>query len=154
MAVSQSSPGQGFGEFLLMHALERAWLGSQQAASWAVVTRIGDSQRTPALTGTVRSKDGGRSGEKRCKEQTGPSQTHGTSNCKSYVTSDPGRSGDVVWTSSPVPTAASSRRPAAPAVETVTKLSARTEFIAGPTSELLTILLWHVPILTRNCIHY
>jgi predicted GNAT family N-acyltransferase len=37
MAVSQSSPGQGFGEFLLMHALERTWLGSQQVASWAVV---------------------------------------------------------------------------------------------------------------------
>ena len=37
MAVSQSSHGQGFGEFLLMHALERAWLGSQQVASWAVV---------------------------------------------------------------------------------------------------------------------
>jgi len=37
MAVSQSSHGQGFGEFLLMHALERAWLGSQRVASWAVV---------------------------------------------------------------------------------------------------------------------
>ncbi len=37
MAVSQSSHGQGFGEFILMHALERAWLGSQQVASWAVV---------------------------------------------------------------------------------------------------------------------
>jgi len=37
MAVSQSLRGQGFGEFLLMHALERAWLGSQQVASWAVV---------------------------------------------------------------------------------------------------------------------
>lgn len=37
MAVSQSSHGQGFGEFLLMHAMERAWLSSQQVASWAVV---------------------------------------------------------------------------------------------------------------------
>jgi predicted GNAT family N-acyltransferase len=37
MAVSQSLRGQGFGESLLMHALERAWLGSQQVASWAVV---------------------------------------------------------------------------------------------------------------------
>jgi predicted GNAT family N-acyltransferase len=37
MAVSQSLRGQGLEEFLLMHALERAWLGSQQAASWAGV---------------------------------------------------------------------------------------------------------------------
>ena len=37
MAVSQSLHGQRLGEFLLMHALERAWLGSQQVASWAVV---------------------------------------------------------------------------------------------------------------------
>lgn len=37
MAVSQSLQGQRLGEFLLMHALERAWLGSQQVASWAVV---------------------------------------------------------------------------------------------------------------------
>jgi predicted GNAT family N-acyltransferase len=37
MAVSQSLRGQGLGEFLLMHALERAWLGSRQVASWAVV---------------------------------------------------------------------------------------------------------------------
>ena len=37
--------------------------------------------------------------------------------------------------------------------ETVTKLSARTEFIAGRTSEWLTILLRHVPIFTQNCIH-
>jgi predicted GNAT family N-acyltransferase len=36
MAVSQSLRGQRLGEFLLMHALERAWLGSQQVASWAV----------------------------------------------------------------------------------------------------------------------
>ena len=28
--------------------------------------------------------------EERCKEQTGPSQTHGTSNYKGYVTSVPG----------------------------------------------------------------
>jgi len=37
MAVSQSLQGQRLGEFLLMHALERAWLGSQQVASWALV---------------------------------------------------------------------------------------------------------------------
>ncbi len=37
MAVSESLRGQGLGEFLLMHALERAWLGSRQVASWAVV---------------------------------------------------------------------------------------------------------------------
>ncbi len=37
MAVSQSLHGQRLGEFLLMHALERAWIGSQQVASWAVV---------------------------------------------------------------------------------------------------------------------
>lgn len=37
MAVSEASRGHGLGEFLLMHALERAWLGSQQVASWAVV---------------------------------------------------------------------------------------------------------------------
>jgi hypothetical protein len=32
----------------------------------------------------------GRSGEERCKEQTGRSQTHGTSNYKRYVSSVPG----------------------------------------------------------------
>lgn len=37
MAVSRSLHGKRLGEFLLMHALERAWLGSQQVASWAVV---------------------------------------------------------------------------------------------------------------------
>jgi predicted GNAT family N-acyltransferase len=37
MAVSQSLRGQGLGEFLLMHSLERAWLASRQVASWAVV---------------------------------------------------------------------------------------------------------------------
>jgi predicted GNAT family N-acyltransferase len=37
MAVSASLQGQRLGEFLLMHALERAWIGSQQVASWAVV---------------------------------------------------------------------------------------------------------------------
>lgn len=37
MAVTQSLQGQGLGEFLLLHALERALLGSQQVASWAVV---------------------------------------------------------------------------------------------------------------------
>jgi predicted GNAT family N-acyltransferase len=37
MAISQSLRGQRLGEFLLLHALERAWLGSHQVASWAVV---------------------------------------------------------------------------------------------------------------------
>jgi predicted GNAT family N-acyltransferase len=37
MAVSQSLRGQHLGELLLMHALERAWLGSKQVASWAVI---------------------------------------------------------------------------------------------------------------------
>jgi predicted GNAT family N-acyltransferase len=37
MAVSTTLRGQGLGEFLLMQALERAWVGSQQVASWAVV---------------------------------------------------------------------------------------------------------------------
>jgi predicted GNAT family N-acyltransferase len=37
MAVAQALHGQGLGEFLLLHALERAWLGSRQVASWAVV---------------------------------------------------------------------------------------------------------------------
>ena len=37
MAVAQSLQGRGWGEFLLLHALERALLGSRQVASWAVV---------------------------------------------------------------------------------------------------------------------
>lgn len=37
MAVSRSLQGRRLGEFLLLHALERAWLGSHQVASWAVV---------------------------------------------------------------------------------------------------------------------
>jgi len=37
MAVAQSLQGQGWGEFLLLHALERALRGSQQVASWAAV---------------------------------------------------------------------------------------------------------------------
>jgi predicted GNAT family N-acyltransferase len=37
MGVSQDAQGQRLGEFLLMHALERAWIGSQQVASLAVV---------------------------------------------------------------------------------------------------------------------
>ena len=37
MAVSRHLHGQRLGEFLLMHALERAWLGSQPVASWAIV---------------------------------------------------------------------------------------------------------------------
>ncbi len=37
MAVSQTLQGQRLGEFLLIDALARAWRGSQQVASWAVV---------------------------------------------------------------------------------------------------------------------
>jgi predicted GNAT family N-acyltransferase len=37
MAISQTLQGQRLGEFLLMDALARAWRGSQQVASWAVV---------------------------------------------------------------------------------------------------------------------
>jgi predicted GNAT family N-acyltransferase len=37
MAMSQGLQGQGLGEFLLMDALKRAWILSQQIASWAVV---------------------------------------------------------------------------------------------------------------------
>jgi GNAT superfamily N-acetyltransferase len=37
MAVDQSLQGKGLGEFLLIHALKRAWLGSREVASWAVV---------------------------------------------------------------------------------------------------------------------
>lgn len=37
MAVGERLHGQKLGEFLLLHALERAWIGSQQVASWAVV---------------------------------------------------------------------------------------------------------------------
>jgi len=37
MAIAQAMRGKGLGEFLLLHALERAWLGSLQVASWAVV---------------------------------------------------------------------------------------------------------------------
>jgi len=45
MAVSQALQGQRLGEFLLMHALERAWLGSQQVASWAVVVDAKEGAR-------------------------------------------------------------------------------------------------------------
>ena len=37
MGVSEALQGQRLGEFLLMHALERACIGSRQVASWAVV---------------------------------------------------------------------------------------------------------------------
>jgi GNAT superfamily N-acetyltransferase len=37
MAVAQSLQGRGLGEFLLFHALDRARIGSQQVASWAVI---------------------------------------------------------------------------------------------------------------------
>jgi predicted GNAT family N-acyltransferase len=43
MALSRAVQGQHLGEFLLMHALERAFFGSRQVASWAVVvdTKLG-----------------------------------------------------------------------------------------------------------------
>jgi GNAT superfamily N-acetyltransferase len=37
IAVTQSLQGLGLGEFLLLHALERAGRSSQQVASWAVI---------------------------------------------------------------------------------------------------------------------
>ena len=37
MAVDRSFRGQGLGEFLLLHALERSLLASREVASWAVV---------------------------------------------------------------------------------------------------------------------
>ena len=37
MGVSVELHGRGLGKFLLMHALERAWMGSQKVALWAVV---------------------------------------------------------------------------------------------------------------------
>jgi predicted GNAT family N-acyltransferase len=37
IAVAQSLQGRGWGEFLLVHALKRAAMGSRQVASWAVV---------------------------------------------------------------------------------------------------------------------
>jgi GNAT superfamily N-acetyltransferase len=45
MAVSESVRGQGLGEFILMHALERALLGSRQVASWAVVVDAKENAR-------------------------------------------------------------------------------------------------------------
>ena len=37
MAISERFRGQGLGESILMHALERAWAGSKQVACWAVI---------------------------------------------------------------------------------------------------------------------
>jgi GNAT superfamily N-acetyltransferase len=37
MGVDQHAQGQSIGKLLLMHALERALLGSKQVASWAVI---------------------------------------------------------------------------------------------------------------------
>ncbi len=45
MAVSRHLHGQRLGELLLMHALKRAWLGSTQIASWAVVVDVKESAR-------------------------------------------------------------------------------------------------------------
>ena len=40
MAVKESLHGLGLGQFLLLDALERAWRGSHQVASWAVVVDV------------------------------------------------------------------------------------------------------------------
>jgi GNAT superfamily N-acetyltransferase len=45
MAVRKGLRGEGLGELLLMHALERAWLTSQQVASWAVVVDAKEGSR-------------------------------------------------------------------------------------------------------------
>ena len=45
MAVSESLRGQGLGEFILMHALERALMGTRQVASWAVVVDAKEEAR-------------------------------------------------------------------------------------------------------------
>jgi predicted GNAT family N-acyltransferase len=37
MAISDRLKGKGLGEFVLLSALERAWIGSTQIASWAVI---------------------------------------------------------------------------------------------------------------------
>ena len=37
MAVAKSVQGNGWGQFLLLHALKRAWIASNQIASWAVI---------------------------------------------------------------------------------------------------------------------
>lgn|ERR1700738_1182619 len=37
MAISNRLKGRGLGEFELMNALERAWMGSTQIASWAMI---------------------------------------------------------------------------------------------------------------------
>jgi GNAT superfamily N-acetyltransferase len=45
MAVAQSLQGQGLGEFLLIHALERALLASRQVASLAVIVDVKSGAR-------------------------------------------------------------------------------------------------------------
>ena len=45
MAVSEQLKGKRLGELLLMHALERAWLASQQVVSWAVVVDAKEGAR-------------------------------------------------------------------------------------------------------------
>lgn len=42
LAVDQKYRGQRFGELLMMHALKRAWLGSQQIASLGVIVDAKD----------------------------------------------------------------------------------------------------------------
>lgn len=45
MALRESLHGQGLGEWTLMHALERALIGSRQVASWAVVVDAKEGAR-------------------------------------------------------------------------------------------------------------
>jgi predicted GNAT family N-acyltransferase len=45
MAVREALRGQGLGEWILMHALERALIASRQVASWAVVVDAKENSR-------------------------------------------------------------------------------------------------------------
>ena len=47
LAVDQSCRGKGYGELLLMDALERAWRASQQAASFAMIVDVLEVQPDP-----------------------------------------------------------------------------------------------------------
>ena len=45
MAIAQTMRGQGLGEFLLLHSLERALQASRQVASWAVLVDAKEDAR-------------------------------------------------------------------------------------------------------------
>lgn len=45
MAIAQTMRGQGLGEFLLLHSLERALQASRQVASWAVLVDAKEGAR-------------------------------------------------------------------------------------------------------------